>query len=213
MNSFLNHVNRYLIAADEEELDNFLLFYDYYSLNNAINKRWVYERKSEFFKLLVKLRHQGKFRKRFRMSEDAFHRLVSLLKSHLERDSRYSRSKDPMFVELIVAIGLRWFGGSLYQEVEDCYNVSTTEAYRCREKFVNAILSCEELLIKLPDSPEGWERIRQGFAERSSYRVINGCVGAIDVFFQRTKRPSKKCVYGNVIAYFSGHYEHYGVNR
>ena len=65
MNSFLNHVNRYLIAADEEELDNFLLFYEYYSLNNAIKEGWVYERKSEFFKLLLKLRHQGKFRKRF----------------------------------------------------------------------------------------------------------------------------------------------------
>ena len=76
------------------------MFYEYYSLNNAINERWVYKRKSEFFKLLVTLRHQGKFRKRFRMSEDAFHRLVSLLKPHLERDSRYSRSKEPMYVSL-----------------------------------------------------------------------------------------------------------------
>ena len=48
------------------------------------------------------------------MSEDAFHRLVSLLKPYLERDSRYSRSKDPMFVELIVAIGLWWLGQGSY---------------------------------------------------------------------------------------------------
>ena len=57
MKSFLNLVNQYLNATDEEELDNFLLFHEYYSSNNAINERWVYERKSAFFKLLVKLRH------------------------------------------------------------------------------------------------------------------------------------------------------------
>ena len=212
MKSFLNLVNQYLNATDEEELDNFLLFHEYYSSNNAINERWVYERKSAFFKLLVKLRHQGKFRKRFRMSEGAFNRLVSLLEPYLQRDSRYSRAKDPVFVEMIVAIGLRWLSGGTYQEVEDCYNVSTTEAYRCREKFLDAILSCKELCIELPDSPEAWETIRRGFAEKSSFGVINGCVGAIDGFFQRTIRPSKKCVCGNVVAYFSGHYEHYGVN-
>ena len=46
------------------------------------------------------------------MSEDAFHRYVSLLGPCLERDSRYPRSKDPMFVELIVTMGIRYLGGN-----------------------------------------------------------------------------------------------------
>jgi len=39
---------------------------------------------------------------------------------------------------------------------------------------------------------------------------INGCLGAIDGFFQRTLVPNKKDCANNQTAYFSGHYEHFG---
>ncbi len=38
-----------------------------------------------------------------------------------------------------------------------------------------------------------------------------GCVGCLDGFFQRSMRPSKTEVV-NVISYYSGHYESYGLN-
>ena len=40
---------------------------------------------------------------------------------------------------------------------------------------------------------------------------MEGCVGAIDGYFQWIQTPTKKEV-GNVIAYYSGHYESHGVN-
>jgi len=49
-----------------------------------------------------------------------------------------------------------------------------------------------------------WVKILEG--------VINGCVGVIDDFFQRTLMPRKKDCANNQTAYVSGQYEHYGVN-
>ena len=66
--------------------------------------RWQYERQRN--KLLEKLRHEGKFHTRFRMSETAFNDLIGLLRSALKRVIYNSRSKQPIFVELFVAIGL-----------------------------------------------------------------------------------------------------------
>jgi len=41
---------------------------------------------------------------------------------------------------------------------------------------------------------------------------MNECVGAIDGFFVRTLMTRKKDCVNNQMAYFTGHYEHYGVN-
>ena len=100
--------------------------------------------------MLKKLCHQGKFHTRFRMSETAFNELVELLRPALQRVVYNSRSKEPIFVELIVAIGLRWLAGGSYQEIEDVFGVSTTEAYRSRNKFIDALLNCDQLQIRLP---------------------------------------------------------------
>ena len=40
---------------------------------------------------------------------------------------------------------------------------------------------------------------------------MQGCVGAVDGYFQRIQTSSRKEV-GNVLLYYSGHYESHGVN-
>jgi len=172
--------------------------------------RWQYERR--WNTSLERLRHQGKFHTRFRMSETAFNDLVELLRPALKRAVQYSRSKQPIFVELVVAIGLRWLAGGSYQEIEDVFGVSTTEAYRNRNKCIDALLNCDQVEIRLLTTVPEWEEVRKGFESKSSGGVINGCIGAIDSFFQRTLMPTKKDCANNQTAYFSGHYEHYGVN-
>jgi len=71
------------------------------------------------------------------MSETAFNDLVELIRPALKRAVQYSRSKQPTFVELVVAIGLRWLASGSYQEIEDVFGVSTTEAYRSRNKITD----------------------------------------------------------------------------
>jgi len=47
-------------------------------------------------------------------------------------------------VELVVAIGLSWLAGGSYQEIEDVFGVSITEGYRSKNKFIDALLNCEQ---------------------------------------------------------------------
>ena len=60
------------------------------------------------------------------MSDTAFNDLVELLRPALKRVVYNSRSKQPIFVKLVVAIGLRWLAGGSYQEIEDVFGVSIT---------------------------------------------------------------------------------------
>jgi len=51
----------------------------------------------------------------------------------------------------------------------------------------------------------------QGFESLSSHGAIKGCVACLDSFLLQIKVPSKSET-GNVKAYFSGHYQTYGIN-
>jgi hypothetical protein len=68
------------------------------------------------------------------------------------------------------------------------------------------------LNIQLPGTPEEWENIRSGFAQKSFNELFHGCVGVMDGFFQPTIAPTRKECQGNVTAYYLGHYESYGLN-
>ena len=111
-----------LRVLEEDEWEDFLMMYAIFRLSRRERRsRWQYERR--WNKLLEKLRHQGKFHTRFRMSETAFNDLVELLRPALKRVVNNSRSKQPIFVEFIVAIGSRWLVSGSYQEIEDVFGV------------------------------------------------------------------------------------------
>ena len=84
--------------------------------------------------------------------------------------------------------------------------------YKCIDEFLDAVLECEEISIKMPSSDQEWEDVRCSFAGRSYQRLFKHCVGAIDGFFQPTIVPSKKDTGGNQRAYYSGHYKSLGLN-
>jgi hypothetical protein len=92
------------------------------------------------------------------------------------------------------------------------YGLSKSGFYYARNKFIDAVLSSEALDIKLPTEPEEWEKIRKGFAEKSSHRVLSGCLGAIDGFFQPTICPTVLESCGFPRSYYSGHYQSTGLN-
>ena len=73
-------------------------------------------------------------------------------------------------------------------------------------------MNSDQLQIRLPTTVTEWEEVRSGFGSKSSGGIINGCVGAIDGFFQRPLTPNEKDCDNNQTAYFLGHYEHCGVN-
>ena len=77
---------------------------------------------------------------------------------------------------------------------------------------MDVFLQCPELEIKLPSTPEEWERIRSGFARKSTNGIMRGCVGALDGFLQPVTTPKTKECKSNPRAYYSGHYNTPGLN-
>jgi hypothetical protein len=64
---------------------------------------------------------------------------------------------------------------------------------------------------KILRSPEDWDSIYKSFKCKSTSEIMADCVGCLDGIFQRSMRPPKTEV-ANVISYYSGHHESYGLN-
>ena len=122
-----------------------------------------------------------------------------------------SRGTEPILVEHIIAVGLRVLSGGRTKDQRHIIGSSLSAAYVASDDFIDAVNAAPELDIKMPHSHDEWDRINAGFTRKSHDKIIPGCIGAFDGFFQRSNKPSKKEV-ANVLAYYSGHYEAYGVN-
>jgi hypothetical protein len=79
------------------------------------------------------------------------------------------------------------------------------------DDFIDAVNAAPEFDINLPLSIEEWLSINEEWKKKSTNEIIAGCVGALDGFFRRTNKPTKKEV-SNQISYYSGHYESFGLN-
>ena len=69
---------------------------------------------------------------------------------------------------------------------------------------MEAVNLTPELNIEMPQTPEEWDEIYNQFKTKSTHKIMAGCVGAIDGYFQPTTKPTSKEV-ANVLAYYSGH--------
>ena len=96
-------------------------------------------------------------------------------------------------------------------DIRHIIGASLSASYKAFDDFVNAVNTCLDLDINFPQSPSEWKVVNDGFCAKSSEGIMQGCVGAIDGYFQRIQTPFKKEV-GNVQSYYSGHYESHGLN-
>lgn len=54
---------------------------------------------------------------------------------------------------------------------------SRAAAYTAVDEFIDAVLEAPELEIKFPQSDSEWRAVNEGFAQRSTHRVMSGCCG------------------------------------
>ena len=160
---------------------------------------------------VAQLEHEDKFVNEYTMSVRAHGNLVRILDPILKRKQYNSRCSEPIQVEHITAIGLRCLQGGRPKDMRHIMGTSTSAAYDALDDFIDAVICAPELDIHLPQTEADWRQVNQGFTRKSSNQIIAGCCGALDGFFQRTNKPPKARV-GNVVSYYSGHYESYGVN-
>jgi hypothetical protein len=156
--------------------------------------------------------HENSFHKKYRMSHKAFCKLVRILRPKLERD--HLKASRGLYINphIVVAIGVRYLAGEPYTALNDIANISTASVYRLKNRFISALLSEDDLKIKLPEDAEEWERVRQGFENISSFGLFKNTVGAMDGFFTPMIQPRVADCNNNPMAYMSGHYGQFGLN-
>ena len=166
---------------------------------------------------VAELTHQNEFNVTFRMSISSFNKLVDLLRLELLVDEsqshRASSGSGPVLPELVVAMSLRWLAGGQWQDIKKVYGVSRSHFYFLRRKFMNAIMACPTLKIRLPDSSDidALQKLASQFEATASRPVFRGCVGALDGLTALIKAPSSNEA-ENVLAFYSGHYKHDSLN-
>ena len=174
-------------------------------------KRWKHTRLNWNAHVAL-LTHENHFQREYRMSLGTFKKLHNILYPLLNRQChKCQKGIQPVSVPIIIATGLRWHTGSRADDLKHIFGLSRTKVYNCVKKFREAVLAFKDLAIRMPESLEEWNKIKDGFLQKSSHGLMNGCVGALDGFFQKCNAPSKKEV-SNVISFYSGHYESYGLN-
>ncbi|KAL7536885.1 hypothetical protein ACHAXR_007463 [Thalassiosira sp. AJA248-18] len=172
--------------------------------------RWDHER-IDWDTHVDKLLHERKFDTEYRMSLPAHGELVRILDPILERREYNSRCTEPIQVELIMGLGIRVLAGGTVSDNRHVFGMSKPAGYGSLDDFIYAVNTAPELEIKFPSSVEEWHQRNYEFRSKSTHEIMSGACIAVDGFFQRSNNTTKKEV-ANQLAYYSGHYESYGLN-
>jgi hypothetical protein len=161
---------------------------------------------------VTQLLQQNEFAATFRMSLLSFNELVEILRVKLEVDAdqarRSCKTSGPLLPELVVAMLLQCLAGGQWQDIKKVYGVRKSPFYSLWKKFMNAVVTCAALEVRLPDASDitALQLLALQFEGNASVPVFRGCVGALDgmtVFIKAPTAAEAK----NVLAYYSGHYE------
>jgi DDE superfamily endonuclease len=154
------------------------------------------------------------FRNLYRMGHASFHKLCKLIDAHVSVDEDMSRrrsGKGPITTEIALHCLLRWLAGGSYLDIRLSAGISITSFHFCLHKCIDAILMCDELAYSFPNTIDDIQQAANDFRSKSTNGVIDGCVACLDGLLLRIQTPSSNET-GNVKAYFSGHYQAYGIN-
>jgi hypothetical protein len=151
----------------------------------------------------------------YRMQHSSFLKLCRFIEPFVSIDEKMSKlrtgGKSPITVEIILHCLLRWLGGGSYLDIRISAGISVASFYRCIHASMKAILLCDALLIHFPTTDNELQTAVDDFKALSTNGVIDGCVACVDGLLLRIQTPSSSET-GNVKAFFSGHYQAYGIN-
>ena len=112
--------------------------------------------------------------------------------------------------EILLYCTLRYLASGSYTDIF-VVGISKPSFYRVVWKTMYAIVRCKNLQIMWPDTKELAVQNAAGFSSISTNRVMTECVAVLDGYHMKIATPPKKEVH-NVMSYFSGHYQMYGIN-
>ena len=157
---------------------------------------------------------EGSFDRMYRMPYRSFMKLRDLLATDLQKDEEMSRrrtGKSSITPEITLHCLLRWLAGGSYLDIRIVAGISPASFYRAIHNGMDAIMNCETLSYHFPTTAKEIEDAAGEFRRCSSHELLRGCVACVEGFLLRIQTP-KSSETGNVKAYFSGHYQAYGIN-
>jgi hypothetical protein len=122
-----------------------------------------------------------------------------------DQSQRSCKKSGPFLPELMIAMSLRSLAGGQWLDIKKVlYKVSKSHFYSLRNKFMNAVVTCAALEIRLPDASDimTLQLLALQFEGNASVPVFRGCVGALDgmtVFIKAPTAAEAK----DVLAYYS----------
>jgi hypothetical protein len=148
------------------------------------------------------------------MNYTSFVKLCSLIHPFIPVDEAMSirrTGKKPITTEMALHCLMRWLAGGSYLDIRLCAGISTNSFYRCIHKCISAILLCNKVAYSFPNTAEKIQKAADSFKQHSTNGVLDGCVACMDGLLLQIQTPNSYET-GNVKAYFSGHYQTYGIN-
>eukprot|EP00644_Phytophthora_capsici_P006369 jgi/Phyca11/127013/e_gw1.66.187.1 len=158
---------------------------------------------------------EGQFKQCYRMEVYSFEKILLLIRPALTRDEVQSKRRtgaNPISPENRLQMTISWLAGGNYHTTRCLGGVSSSAFYDITKDVMRALCDCEELRIRAPtESEERWQELADGFAQISKDGILTGCVGCLDGWMCQIRAPTADEV-PDVAAFFSGHYQMYGLN-
>jgi len=154
------------------------------------------------------------FRGMYRMSLQSFNKLCDLVRPIVKLDEAMSvrrTGKAPIITEMMVHCLIRFLSGASPVDARLTVGISIPSFYRILYRCVHAILRVPELEYHFPATDIEISEATTAFNSVSNQRVVDGCVACLDGMLLRINTP-KEAETANAPAYFSGHYQDYGIN-
>lgn len=204
-------------SDSDEERDEAFIIFSAASIHSRQERQPFYVRDRLLWQEHVtELRKEGpdNFTRLYRMSYEAFSQMCDIIRPNIEVNEEMSMrrtGKPAIITEIGLHCLLRWLAGGSYHDIRMTAGISHSSFYRIMYKIVDEINSNPYFGINFPSSSTEIQDAADDFANLSSHGVITGCVGCLDGFLLPIQTPSTKET-GHVKAYFSGHYQRYGIN-
>ena len=115
------------------------------------NTRWEHQRVN-WQQRATQLVHENRFEREYLMSIDAWNKLYVILQPKLQRMESKSRSPEPIAVELIIGIGLRYLPSGRVADDRPIFGMIYAQAYHSINDFISAVLTSPQLTISFPQT-------------------------------------------------------------
>mmetsp|Transcript_24451 Transcript_24451/g.59867 ORF Transcript_24451/g.59867 Transcript_24451/m.59867 type:complete len:392 (-) Transcript_24451:73-1248(-) len=151
------------------------------------------------------------------MSPEAFYNLVNLLLPNISLSDAHATSSTGGHTaippEVIVANGIRFMSGDPIRTLSHLWRISPASCHRIIELFLDAVMACPQLEIRLPETPEEMSQaVEEWHALSTANGALHGFIGALDGWLAYINKPTLQDVSGNQADYWSGHYNVNGLN-